>query len=56
MQRLAEDVMRLQGVNVTSEEVSQRVRLATNFLDTLAERWKIDFDDVDFGDCIGSGA
>ncbi len=31
------------------------MRRRTYFLDTISERWKIDFDDVDFGDQIGSG-
>jgi hypothetical protein len=54
--RCVEDLMRLRGgVSITEDLLEKKLRVATNFLDQLAPRWKLDYDAIDFGDLIASG-
>ncbi len=48
--------MRLRGgVSITEDLLEAKLRVATNFLDQLAPRWKLDYDAIDFGEEIARG-
>lgn len=49
------DAMRARGLDVTSKEVSDWVRLRTHFLENIPENFKTDYDNLEFGDELGSG-
>ena len=53
--KLMEDVLRLKGVTLTDEALEDHIRVATHFLETIDPAWKADFDEIDFGDLLGTG-
>jgi hypothetical protein len=49
------DLMRLRGGEISEDLLDQKLHVATNYLDRLAQKFKIDYDLLDFGDLIASG-
>jgi serine/threonine protein kinase len=47
--------MRLRGGVVSEEVLDKKLHVATNYLDHLAQKFKLDFDLLEFGDQIASG-
>ena len=53
--RVVEDLLKMKGMDMTDDTLEKQLRVATNFLDNIAVKFKIDYDLVEFGDQFATG-